>query len=236
MPARRRGDPPGSRLSRRAASKSEIERGTGTSPTVGAAAQRAVGPTHQVPVVDEHGQELLDEERVALGRLEDPRAEIARQGGAAGQDVDELRRQSRIERLEVEDGGVRATGPPVGPGLEELRPRRAEDEDRAPLGSSRRSPRAGRAGRLRPVDVLDQDDQRALCRQQREGAADRPGDVLGRGGLGRHTHDARQDAGHPGGIAVGCHQGIDLGAHNARDRRPPRRRPRRAGSRSTASR
>src|SRR5829696_10281832 len=55
---------------------------------VGGSSMRSISPTgpplpisaSQVPLINEHGQQLLDEERVAFGRLHDTTADVTRKG------------------------------------------------------------------------------------------------------------------------------------------------------------
>lgn len=89
-------------------------------------------PAFEQTVVDEHGHELLDEERVPAGGGENPLAD--RPGyRTAEQVVDEPRGLGVLERLEAN------RRLPFGSGLEELRPREAEKHDWAT--GERRQPR-----------------------------------------------------------------------------------------------
>ena len=127
-----------SRRSMRAARSAWIVAGTVSSPVVG--------------IVGEHGEHLLDEERVALGRLDDALPETRRDGEVADQSLDELARTRRS--LSGESGTRRGARPGRRPGR--ARSRRASGRARqrsriaAPPENAERRTRAGRAASARP--------------------------------------------------------------------------------------
>jgi hypothetical protein len=90
---------------------------------------RAVLPD-QHPVVDQHREHLLDEERVAAGRLGQPVRRLGRQTGAAEQVRDQFGRRLRVEGLEEQRRGVQFAAAPFRPSVEELRASGAHEHDR----------------------------------------------------------------------------------------------------------
>ena len=106
----------------------------------------------QHAVVDEHRDQLLDEERVALGGVADAPSQADVQPGLADELRDQLLRLDLAERLEQDGRGVELAAAPGRPGVEELRPTHGDDEDRRlpdPVGGvldeveERRAPPSG---------------------------------------------------------------------------------------------
>ena len=101
-------------------------------------------------IVGQHREHLLDEERVALGRLDDPPAEPGRQVVLPEQRVDEAVRLDRLQRLELDERSAQVRRSPrraarrTDPGG---RGRRSGSGRRS---RSRRGTRAGRATSRRP--------------------------------------------------------------------------------------
>ena len=132
-------------------------------------------------VVLEVREQLLDEEWVALGGLDDALAELWRQ--RVGQRVHELVRVVVAERLEDDERRTCAWRRPGGPHVEEVGARGAEDEDR----------RVARRGgdvldeveerRIGPVDVVDDEHERPHGGERLEEPAERPGRLVGRAAL-----------------------------------------------------
>ena len=100
----------------------------------------------QEPVVDHHREQLLDEERISLGGLDDPCLRVVGDLGAAEQVVDDLAR-SRRPRAATAPGARAAPTPDASRGRPAAR-RRAEAPGRPP--PSLRRGRRGRAARARP--------------------------------------------------------------------------------------
>ena len=152
----------GSSWSSRAASSAWIVGGTATSPS-------ALGGDHR--------DHLLDEERVAAGRLEDPRR-AARPTIPSVQRGDQLGRLLRRERLEQH---VRRVQLAAAPGRPARRAAPAAPDRGA--GSARRGSVGDvldqvEEGRLAPVDVVEDDDERLLGGVRLEQLAKSPGDLL----------------------------------------------------------
>ena len=103
--------------------------GTGTASRPSAATQRAPSQLEQV-VVDQHCQQLLGEQRVAVGGLGDPRRRVGGQWPAAEQVRDQRPAVAVVERLEQHRRGVELAAAPAGMAVEELGPRHAEQQDR----------------------------------------------------------------------------------------------------------
>ena len=123
-------------------------------------------------------EQLLDEQRVALGGRDDALAQL--RGELVRERVDELVRVVVAERLEHDERRARARRRPGRPHVEEVGARSAEDEDR----------RAARRGgdvldeveerRVGPVDVVDDEDERPLRRERLEEPPERPRSLVGR--------------------------------------------------------
>ena len=128
----------------------------------------AVDAAGQVPVVDQHGQELLDKEWVAFSSGEDPPRRTP-SGGWSHRVGHRSVPMGGRHREPQGEGSRRSGGPqPSRPELEELGSGGAEEEDRHALTPVEDGLEEVEQGRLRPMDVLDQDDQGLLGRQQGE--------------------------------------------------------------------
>ena len=128
-------------------------------------------------IVEEHGQHLLDEERVALGVLHDPAADLRGQAHAERQVVDQrLGSPSGRERPEL-DGRRSSTldVSPVAPGRARHRIRRGTSRV-VRVTYSRRSSSAGSAQWASSTTRTCGRD----CCQRLEQAPKRPGRLLGR--------------------------------------------------------
>ena len=79
-------------------------------------------------ILDERDH-LLDEERVALGRVADPLLQTGGERAVAEEPLQQLFRLVRVERLEQERRRVQLAAAPAGPLVEQLRPRQAEQEE-----------------------------------------------------------------------------------------------------------
>ena len=110
-------------------------------------------------LVDEAAQELLDEERVALGAGHDLGAQLGWKLVDPEQPVDELAALRIGQGSEGDGGGVRVGGE-TGVRLRELGPRREHEQDGA-LGASRDVRQEGEHLVVRPVEVLDHKERRS---------------------------------------------------------------------------
>jgi hypothetical protein len=114
-----------------------------------------------VPALADVRQHLLDEQRIALGALDDLPAEPLREIGPDEESREKRVREFESERLENDRRRVRPRHPPRRPGVEEIGTSEAEDEN-------------GRRGEaddvldeveqrlLGPVDVVRDDDERSV--------------------------------------------------------------------------
>ncbi len=146
------------------------------------------------PVVDQHRHHLLDEQRVPAARVGDPIGGIGGQPLAPQEVGDQLGRRIGRERRERQRGCSLLAGSPGGPGVEELGPRRAQQQDRRVAGPVRDVVDRIEQRRLRPMDVLPHRDHRPLAREDLQEPTDRPGGLLG----GRVTFRDPEHLGEPG--------------------------------------
>ena len=117
--------------------------------------------------------ELLEEQRVALAGLHAPR----RERSAAGV-LDELvRLVVRARRARAPTGRLRRR--PGGPRLEQLRACEADEQNRGAAREHHEVLEQVQQRRLRPVDVLDDDDERTLAATPLEHPANGPERLLG---------------------------------------------------------
>ena len=120
------------------------------------------------PVVDQHREHLLDEQRVAAGGLGQPGRRLGREARAAEQVRDQLGRRLRVEGLEQERRGVQLAAAPVRSRVEELRPRGAHQHDRRVARPVHDVVHDVEERRLGPVDVLpERDSGRSAARSSR---------------------------------------------------------------------
>ena len=149
----------------------------------------------QQSVVDQHREHLLDEQRVALGRLEDPGPGGWRDLGTAEEVVHQRRRRLAVERLQQDRARVHLPARPPRADLEKLRARHAEEQERGvarPVGEVLDQVEEGRLG---PVDVVEHHGHRPVAREVLEELADAPERLLGRDGLAprEEAGDQRHD-------------------------------------------
>jgi hypothetical protein len=107
-------------------------------------------------------QHLLDEERVAAGRVEDPAAELL--GDALRERCDQLHGLVRGERLQQDVARVQLAAAPSGPLVEQLGPRHAEQQDRRVAAQVGDVLDEVEEGRLAPVQIVEDHNQRPLGR------------------------------------------------------------------------
>jgi len=110
--------------------------------------------------VDQRGDQLLDEEGVALGALDDD-APQGRGQLRTEQLVEEVRHLVRRQRFEREERRVVPSSAPSGPSLEQLRASGREDEQRSIDAADERLDQVAKIV-LGPVQVLDQQHARPL--------------------------------------------------------------------------
>ncbi len=127
-------------------------------------------------VVDQHPYELFDEERVARSCDREPHRESGRQLGSTEQLADELTRIGIAERLQVE----RCL--PLGVVFHELGASETQQENRVASQGTRHSGEEVEQRGLGPMNVVDEEKQRALASERLEEAGDRRCDLV-RAGL-----------------------------------------------------
>ena len=148
-------------------------------------------PLLEDALVDEHAKQLLREERVALGRAHDALQHGGVERAAAEQRLDHRLARLGVERVEHDPRRARARSP-VGARLEELGPSRADDQDRRLVDRLQEVVDELEERRLRPVDVLDDEDDGPVGREVLEEPAHRPEQLLDRERLVRQPDRRRQ--------------------------------------------
>ena len=126
-----------------------------------------------------HGDQLLDEERIPLGRLDDALPHLLRE---VAQRLDQDLRRLPLVRPERHDRRARLRRGPRRTDLEQVGPSHAEEEQRYVGCKGAHVLDQIEQGRFGPVDVVNDDDQWPLARQRLEQPAEAPGDLLGRCG------------------------------------------------------
>ena len=118
-------------------------------------------------LLDDVPHDLLEEERVAAGPFQDPRANLGRHVLFPQKEVEEGSRLRDLEWVEEEAGEVQSPAAPARLARGELGPGRAEEQEGS-LGALRQFLEQLEQRGVRPVDVLDDHDARALAGQGRE--------------------------------------------------------------------
>jgi hypothetical protein len=158
---------------------------------VGARRPATILETQQLRV-DQHGDELLDEERIALGGCDDPAARVGVDAGAAEQRLHDPLDVRIVERLQRHAACALALGP-VRSLLEQLVPGGAEEQQRGAGHRLEQVLDQVEKRRRCPVDVVEEHDHRPVPAERLEQLARAPEDLLDReGDLGQP--DDRGDA------------------------------------------
>ena len=119
--------------------------------------------------VDERREQLLDEQRVPLRTVDDVVADGVGEVGLAEQVVEQALRLGLAERLEEDGARVRLASTPARPLLEQLGPRRADEENgRVARHLGHALDHVQERG-LGPVQVVEDDDERPLAGEPLEG-------------------------------------------------------------------
>ena len=187
--------------------------GTGTASEAVRRHPASAVPAQQV-VVDQHCQQLLGKQRVAVGGPGDPRRSVGGQWPAAEQVRDQSPAVAVVERLEQHRHGLDLAAGPGGMAVEELGPRRAEQQDRrvARLLGQVLDERQER--RLGPLQVVEDDHERAALRDPLEELAHRPGGHLaGAGAAAAETERVEDQLADQVGLVLA---GKELGDRSAR--------------------
>ena len=150
----------------------QVDQWSGRHPSVAFASQRTV--------IDQHREHLLDEQRCALGRGEDPIARLLRERRATEQVPDQVAALIVGERLEGDRRGVELAPAPARPLVQQLRPRDAEHQDRGlPRPAGDVFDQVQERG-LAPVDVVEHDGERCRLGDRLQERPDRPERLLDR--------------------------------------------------------
>ena len=129
------------------------------------------------PSSSEHAHRLLDEERIALGLVEQARTHLPGHLVFLEQRVGERLALLARERLELDRGRADAPASPARPDVEQLGPREADDQQRALAHPLREMVDQLEQRLLGPVDVLEDHDQRLDVGQLVGELACRPRDL-----------------------------------------------------------
>jgi hypothetical protein len=138
----------------------------------------------QPALLDQGGQQLLDEQGVAAGGPGDPRPGRGRQRPAPGQPVQQGRRLLRSQWLQQHADGVGAAAGPGRTLLQQLGAGHRDQQDRRPAAALAQPLDQVQEGRLGPVQVVEDHHQGALGGQRLQQPVGRPGGLLDRGRVG----------------------------------------------------
>ena len=116
---------------------------------------------------------------MSLARLEDPLAHLGVDLFRPEQVVDELRALLPAERGQREVRRVHPPAAPARPLLRELGPREADHQERHSRAVPARCAMRSSSVCSRPVDVVEDQDERPVACHGLEEAADRPEDLVG---------------------------------------------------------
>jgi hypothetical protein len=155
-----------------------------------------VGDPHgtAVALLGEHPHGLLDEERVALRLLEQRLPQAGGQRRTRDEAVDELLRLVVGERSEVDRDRPATASAPAGPRLEQLWPGEAHDQDGSGVDAVGQVLDEVEQRLLRPVQVLEAQDERLRLRQVDRPLVRGPGDLLAAAGPGHRVEHTRGEA------------------------------------------
>ena len=172
----------------------------------------AAVPAAQPALLDQGGQQLLQEQGVALGRPGDRAGGRLGQGYRAGQGGQQLGRLGVAERLQQQGGGVQLAPGPAGPVLQELGPGHGHQQDGGAAAVVGHVLDQVEQARLGPVEVVEHHHQRPPGGQQLQQPPERPGRLLGRGRGGVQP----DQLGDPGGDPLAVPLGSGLGSSSRR--------------------
>jgi len=127
-----------------------------------------------VRVSREHGEHLLDEERIALCHRQDPPAERRRELLFVEKPLDQTLGLRAIERVERDDRGSRLRRRPGRSCVEHVGTSQTEDQDRRTAREPRQVLQQVEQSRLGPMDVVEDDDERPTGGESLEDAAECP--------------------------------------------------------------
>ena len=165
-------------------------------------------------ILDEHRDDLLHEEGVALSAVDEHRRHGRRQLGVAQQAGDQRGALASVERLDGDDARPRpAVAGERGRGdLGQLRPRQTDDQQRAFAGCAHDVRHELKEARRRPVEIVEHHDDRALPAERRQQRTERPEDLVLRSPVVRQPDRAGQRIRDGPGPGVVAEQARDLRA------------------------
>ena len=131
----------------------------------------------RVASVDEHCEQLFDEERVSGCHVADPGASVHGQLRAADELLDQLVGLGRRKRFERQRLGVGRPAP-CRAEVDQVGAGKAEEEERCVASPVHQMLKEVKQRRLGPVDVLDDERHRPLASPSLECLPDRPEDVF----------------------------------------------------------
>ena len=147
-------------------------------------------PPHQPPVVDQHLQHLFDEQRIPFRGGCDPPSRGCLEACGPEKVRDQRRALVVGEGLQLNGGGGELAAAPRRTGVQQLLPGQADQQDgRAPRPVGQVIDQVQEGG-LRPVEVVEHQDQGALGRHDLERSPNGPEGFLGGRGGGRDAHQA----------------------------------------------
>ena len=158
-------------------------------------------------LVERCSQELLEEQRVALGHRDDALAFAALEPGALDEPVQQPRRLVCGQRAEHERAAVHLPARPTRPGVEQIGPGETQDEDG-------RTPDVDdvlyevEQGRRRPVHVLEQEDDGSCAGQLLEQAPHGPRRLLDGPCCPRRAERGRNASGDELALRLVRHEGM----------------------------
>lgn len=152
----------------------------------------------EIAVLGDHRRVLLQVERIAFGGGGDARGQRV-ELRAREQNAGQPYRFILGERLERDGHGATLPAGPAGALVQKLGTGEAEDENGGPDVVDDRIEQLEQR-RLRPVDIVDDDQQRPRLGEPLEQPTERPGS-LSRGGTRTDPQEVREPVGH--GLAVG---------------------------------
>jgi hypothetical protein len=142
-----------------------------------------------VSTLGTHRHELLDEQGIALGGLDDPRDRFGRNVAQVGDQGLTVRLGQGLQR--ERDGAGSRRGPRRAL-VEQVRSRRAQHQERDTLRERRHILDEVQEGGLGPVDVVEDDHERVVRRDRLEQPPGPPRDLL-RSRRGVHFPDRRAE-------------------------------------------
>ena len=151
--------------------------------------------SHEMAVVDQHRDHLLDEQGVAFGSLGHARRHVAGGLRVADQIGDQLDRLGFGQRLQQDRRRVRDAAAPAGPVVTKLGPRLREDQDRGVPGPLGHVLHEIEERRLGPLEIVEEQEQRLTGGEDLEEPSEGPERLLDGRLRPREADEARHEVG-----------------------------------------